>query len=199
MNHINNNNNNTTEMKGGFRYKSKPKDKKHMSFDKLVKETKKSEGKLISSYEEMDKKSQDYAKSYKDHIENLEVLDDYAHFNGLTTLFQQVIMKDNIKTGKIDTSIPIFFRNYMIEGEVSPNVLREEHLKRQIDYLTDKRGERNGVGSGGAKVEKINTNTRRNRSHSQQINCGRYTPCPNLFDPTDEIKNFHAKRLYFHI
>jgi len=139
MNHINNNNNNTTEMKGGFRYfEEKPKTKKHISFDKLVKETKKSEGKLISSYEEMDKKSQDYVKSYKDHIENLEVLDDYAHFNGLTTLFQQVIMKDNIKTGKIDTSIPIFFRNYMIEGEVSPNVLREEHLKRQIDYLTDK-------------------------------------------------------------
>jgi len=136
MNHINNNN---TEMKGGFRYfEEKPKTKKHISFDKLVKETKKSEGKLISSYEEMDKKSQDYAKSYKEHIENLEVLDDYAHFNGLTTLFQQVIMKDNIKTGKIDTSIPIFFRNYMIEGEVSPNVLREEHLKRQIDYLTDK-------------------------------------------------------------
>ena len=26
----------------------------------------------------------------------------------------------------------------MIEGEVSPNVLREEHLKRQIDYLSDK-------------------------------------------------------------
>ena len=135
MNHINNN----TEIKGGFRYlKSKPKDKKNISFDKLVKETKKSEGKLISSYEEMDKKTQDYANAYKDHIENLEVLDDYAHFNGLTTLFQQVIMKDNIKTGKIDTSIPIFFRNYMIEGEVSPNVLRAEHLKRQVDYLSDK-------------------------------------------------------------
>ncbi len=40
MNHINNN----TEMKGGFRYKSKPKDKKHISFDKLVKETKKVKG-----------------------------------------------------------------------------------------------------------------------------------------------------------
>jgi len=137
MNHINNNN--TTEIKGGFRYlEKKPKDKKHISFDKLVKETKKSEGKLITSYEEMDKKSQDYAKSYKEHIENLEVLDDYAHFNGLTTLFQQVIMKDNIKTGKIDKSSPIFFRNYMIEGEVSPYVLRNEHLKRQVDYLGNK-------------------------------------------------------------
>ena len=138
---MNNNNMNNTQnkIKGGFRYlKSKPKDKKNISFDKLVKETKKSEGKVISSYEEMDKKSQDYAKSYKDHIENLEVLDDYAHFNGLTTLFQQVIMKDNIKTGKIDKSSPIFFKNYMIEGEVSPNVLREEHLKRQVDYLCDK-------------------------------------------------------------
>lgn len=140
INNINMTMNNTqNKIKGGFRYfEEKPKAKKHISFDKLVKETKKSEGKLISSYEEMDKKSQDYAKAYKEHIENLEVLDDYAHFNGLTTLFQQVIMKDNIKTGKIDTSIPIFFRNYMIEGEVSPNVLREEHLKRQIDYLSDK-------------------------------------------------------------
>jgi len=129
---------NIGEMKGGFKYKSKPKDKKHISFDKLVKETKKSEGTLISSYEEMDKKSEEYANAYKDHIENLEVLDDYVHFNGLTTLFQEIIMKDNIKTGKIDRSSPIFFRNYMIEGEVSPNVLRAEHLKRQVDYLSNK-------------------------------------------------------------
>ena len=45
MNHINNNNNNKiSEIKGGFNYfDTKPKDKKHISFDKLVKETKKSE------------------------------------------------------------------------------------------------------------------------------------------------------------
>jgi len=140
MNHINNNNNNKiSEIKGGFNYfDTKPKDKKHISFDKLVKETKKSEKKVISSYEEMDKKSQDYAKSYKDHLENLELLDDYANFNGLTKLFKEIIMKDTIKPGNIDKSTPIFFDNYMIEGEVLPNVLREEHLKRQVVYLYDK-------------------------------------------------------------
>ena len=128
------------KVKGGFlRFKSNPKEKKYSSFDKIVKDTKKSETKLISSYEEMDKKTQDYTKAYADHIENLEILDDYAHFNGLITLFQKIIMKDNITPGKvIDKSSPIFFRNYMIEGEVSPQVLRTEHLKRQVDYLRSK-------------------------------------------------------------
>ena len=124
-------------MKGGlFGFSSK--DKKHYSFDTVVKNTKKSESKLIHSYEDMDEKTRIYTKAYGDHLENLEQLDEYAHFNGMVNVFKKVIMKDNIKTGNIDMSNPILFRNYMIEGEVMPSVLREEHLRRQLDYLRNK-------------------------------------------------------------
>jgi hypothetical protein len=124
-------------MKGGlFGFKSSG--KKHFSFDEVVKNTKKSEAKLIKTYQDMDEKTRIYTKAYVEHLENLAQLDDFAHFNGMVTLFEKVIMRDNIKTGKINTSNPLFFRNYMIEGEVMPSVLREEHLKRQIDYFRDK-------------------------------------------------------------
>lgn len=124
-------------MKGGvFGFSSKA--KKHQSFDEVVKNTKKSEAKLIKTYQDMDEKTRIYTKSYVEHLENLAQLDEFAHFNGMVTLFEKVIMRDNIKTGKINMSNPLFFRNYMIEGEVMPSVLREEHLKRQLDYFRDK-------------------------------------------------------------
>lgn len=129
-------------MKGGFfsfkSSKSNKQDRKHNSFDEVVKNTKKSEAKLIKTYQEMDEKTRLYTKSYVEHLENLVQLDEYAHFNGMVTLFEKVIMRDAIKTGKINMSNPLFFRNYMIEGEVMPSVLREEHLKRQTDYFREK-------------------------------------------------------------
>lgn len=130
-------------MKGGFfsfksSTKGKKQEKKHYSFDEVVKNTKKSEAKLIKTYQDMDEKTRLYTKAYVEHLENLGELDNYAHFNGMVTLFEKVIMRDNIKTGKINTSNPILFRNYMIEGEVMPSVLREEHLKRQIEYFREK-------------------------------------------------------------
>jgi len=127
-------------MDGGFMHflSSKPKGKQDESFDTVVKNTKKSEGKLIKTYEEMDEKTRIYTKAYTDHLENLETLDNYANFNGMVTLFKKILMKDNIKTGNIDKSNPILFRNYMIEGEVMPSTLRNEHLKRQIDYFRNK-------------------------------------------------------------
>ena len=125
-------------MKGGFFFKSSSKDKKNFSFDEVVKNTKKSEDKLIKTYQDMDEKTRIYTKAYVDHLENLGQLDNYAHFNGMVTLFEKVIMRDNIKTGNINMSNPLLFRNYMIEGEVMPSKLREEHLKRQIDYFFEK-------------------------------------------------------------
>ena len=130
-------------MKGGFfsfksSSKGKKQERKHFSFDDTVKNTKKSEAKLIKTYQDMDEKTRLYTRAYVDHLENLGQLDNYAHFNGMVTLFEKVIMRDNIKTGKINMSNPILFRNYMIEGEVMPSVLREEHLKRQIEYLREK-------------------------------------------------------------
>jgi hypothetical protein len=137
-------------MKGGFfsfksskgkkqeKIQEKRQEKRHYSFDEVVKNTKKSEAKLIKSYQDMDDITRLYTKAYVDHLENLNQLDKYAHFNGMVTLFEKVIMRDNIKTGNINTANPLFFRNYMVEGEVMPSVLREEHLKRQIEYFREK-------------------------------------------------------------
>ena len=125
-------------MKAGFFSFKNRKDKNKYSLGELVKHTKKSESKLIRNYEEMSKATSEYAKTFKDHLENLEQLDDRVNFNGMVTLFEKIIMKDNIHSGKIDKSSPILFRNYKIEGDVSSSTFRTEHLERQLYYLLNK-------------------------------------------------------------
>ena len=125
-------------MKAGFLSFKNRKDKNKYSLGDLVKYTKKSESKLIRNYEEMSKSTSEYAKAFQDHLENLEQLDDRVNFNGMVTLFEKIIMKDNIHSGKIDKSSPILFRNYKIEGDVSSSTFRTEHLERQIYYLLNK-------------------------------------------------------------
>ena len=63
-------------MKGGFfsfksSSKGKKQVKKHFSFDETVKNTKKSEAKLIKTYQDMDDTTRLYTKAYVDHLENL--------------------------------------------------------------------------------------------------------------------------------
>ena len=125
-------------MKAGFLSFKNRKDKNKYSLGDLVKYTKKSESKLIRNYEEMSKVSIDYAKAFQDHLENLEQIDDRVNFNGMVSLFEKIIMKDNIHSGKIDKSSPILFKNYKIEGDVSSSTFRTEHLERQLYYLFSK-------------------------------------------------------------
>jgi hypothetical protein len=125
-------------MKAGFLSFKNRKDKNKYSLGDLVKYTKKSESKLIRNYEEMSKVSIDYAKAFQDHLENLEQIDDRVNFNGMVSLFEKIIMKDNIHSGKIDKSSPILFKNYKIEGDVSSSTFRTEHLERQLYYLFNK-------------------------------------------------------------
>ena len=108
------------------------------SFTKTIKRTKTSEASLIKNYEELDSATKKYNKSYDTHIQNLEKLDDYANFKGMENIFKKVIMKENFKNGKVDKSLPILFRNYLIETETTPSAFRKEHIMRQIDYVLDK-------------------------------------------------------------
>ena len=124
----------TPTMKGGMFSKIF----KGNKFKDVVKNTKSSEGNLINAYEDMDNKTKKYAKAYTKHMENIKMLDDYVNFNGMETLFTNVIMKDNFVKGKIDRSNPLLFRNYLIEGEALPSTFRREHLLNQIRYLMDK-------------------------------------------------------------
>ena len=80
---------NIKQMNGGFMrfLSSKPKGKQDESFDTVVKNTKKSEGKLIKTYEDMDEKTRIYTNAYTDHLDNVETLDNYANFIGMVTLF----------------------------------------------------------------------------------------------------------------
>ena len=125
-------------MKAGFLSFRNKKNKTNYSLGELVKYTKKSESKLISNYEEMSKATREYAEAFQDHAENLEQIDDRVNFNGMVTLFNKIIMKDNIQSGKIDKSSPILFRNYKIEGDVTSSTFRTEHLERQLYYLLNK-------------------------------------------------------------
>jgi len=127
--------NKINNMKGGLF--SKIVGKKN-SFGDVVRKTKKSEGNLINAYEELDTKAKKYNNSYIEHIKNIKMLDDYVNFNGMETLFNEVIMKDNFVKGHIDKTNPLLFRNYIIEGEVLPSTFRREHLMNQIRYVMNK-------------------------------------------------------------
>ena len=131
----NNNNNNDTKNGGFFGFfQSTPND----SLTALVQNTKTSEAKLISSYEAMDKIQAEYSKAYNDHLKNLELLDDRVNFHGMVNVFKNLIMKYNIKTGTVDKTSPIFFRNYMIEGDFAPSAFRIEHISKQIYFYMKK-------------------------------------------------------------
>jgi len=125
--------NSEKELKGGFKLF-----KFGDSFGKTIRRTKLSEGKLIKTYGIMDSATKHYQKSYDTHLQNLEKLDDYANFNGMENLFKKVIMKENFKNGKVDKSLPILFRNYLIEDETAPSAFRKEHIMRQVNYVLDK-------------------------------------------------------------
>ena len=108
------------------------------TFTKAIKRTKTSEGNLIKNYQEMDSVTKKYNKAYDAHIQNLEKLDDYANFTGMENLFKKVIMKENFRNGKVDKSLPILFKNYLIETETTPSAFRKEHIMRQVTYVLDK-------------------------------------------------------------
>ena len=106
------------------------------SFGGVIKKTKTSEANLIKNYESMEKATKDYNKSFKEHISNLNKLDDYANFTGMRNLFQKVIMKEVITQGaKVDTSMPLLFSNYHIEKEPTPSAFRREHILNQVRYI----------------------------------------------------------------
>ena len=108
------------------------------SMGDVVRKTKSSETSLINSYEDYDDKTKKYNKAYDTHLKNLKVLDDYVNFKGLETLFKKIIMKDNFKTGQIDRSNPLLFKNYLIETDVPPSTLRKEHILQQVRYILKK-------------------------------------------------------------
>jgi len=108
------------------------------SFGGVIKKTKTSEASLIKNYESMEQATKDYNKSFKEHLSNLNKLDDYANFSGMKNLFQKVIMKDVITQGaKVDTSMSLLFRNYHIEKEPTPSAFRREHILNQVKYILE--------------------------------------------------------------
>lgn len=108
------------------------------SLNKTIKRTKSSENQLINAYESMDEKIKEYQEAYDKHLTNLGTLDEFINFKGMEMLFKKVIIKSNFKNGQVDRSLPILFRNYLIEDEVTPSVFRREHILRQVEYVLSK-------------------------------------------------------------
>jgi hypothetical protein len=108
------------------------------SMGDVIRMTKNSEMSLINAYEVYDDKTKKYNKAYENHLNNLKALDDYVNFKGMETLFTKIIMKDNFKTGHVDRSNPLLFKNYLIESDVPPSTLRKEHILQQVRYILTK-------------------------------------------------------------
>ena len=104
----------------------------------IIKKTKKSELSLLSSYEDMYSKNKQYNLAYDNHLKNIIMLDDKLNFNGMETLFKKIIMKNILKDGKVDKSIPLLFRNYLIKGDVTISEYIKEHILRQVEYILNK-------------------------------------------------------------
>ena len=122
----------STKIKGGGFFGSSH------TFAGVIKKTKISEASLIKNYESMERATKEYNKSFKEHLSNLNTLDDYANFDGMKNLFQKVIMKEVITQGaKVDTSMPLLFRNYHIEKEPTPHAFRREHILNQVRYILE--------------------------------------------------------------
>ena len=135
------NNNLQNTMDGGFKFGFGNKGmvlKGKYKFKNVVKNTKKSEMNLMTTYEDMDSKIKRYNKAYSVHLENIKVLDDYLNFNGIETLFKKVIMVDNFVKGHIDKENPLLFNNYKIEGELLPSEMRKAHLLNQVKFIMGK-------------------------------------------------------------
>jgi len=126
------------DMEGGFLGKMYRKYKGRETFGDVVSKTKKSESKLIQSYEKAYKTDVNYQKAYSTHLKNLIQLDDYSNFNGMETIFQEVLMRKHFGSETVDKKNPLLFRNYLIESDTAPSTFRREHIKQQVTYIMNK-------------------------------------------------------------
>ena len=130
INKINNIKN--TKQSGGFNMF-----KKQDTFNNVIKNTKHSENVIINKYKNMFKVVKEFYVAYDEHINNLRKLDKYVNFNGMTSIFKNVINKHYLKHGNIDKSLPILFNNYLINGETSYKEFRRAHIMQQIHYVIE--------------------------------------------------------------
>lgn len=108
------------------------------SIGSLVSKTKKSERNLVNNYETMDSAIKSYHRSYDEHLKNLMDLDDFANMTGMESVFKDIILKKHFKHGDVDKTNPLFFSNYLIEGDVTTSSFRKEHILQQVRYVLKK-------------------------------------------------------------
>lgn len=108
------------------------------SIGPLVSRTKKSERSLVNNYETMDSAIKSYHRSYDEHLKNLMDLDDFANMTGMESVFKDILLKKHFKHGDVDKTNPLFFSNYLIEGDVTTSSFRKEHILQQIRYVLKK-------------------------------------------------------------
>ena len=115
--------------KGGFFFS-----KKEKTFLDLLKDAKKSENNLLSEY-------QKYVKLYKDHIGNLDKLDNYVKddydFDSFRKSFE--LLKKEDQTSTAFNENPLLLKNYtdITSIDDSDDIIRD-HVLQQIKHLLDK-------------------------------------------------------------
>jgi hypothetical protein len=116
--------------KGGFIFSFK----KDKTFIDLFKDAKKTESNLLSEY-------QKYVKMYKEHIENLDKLDDYVkddyEFDSFRKSFE--LLKKEDQSSHNFKSNPLLLQNYTDITDIDElDDVIHDHILQQIKYLLNK-------------------------------------------------------------
>jgi hypothetical protein len=56
----------------------------------------------------------------------------------MESVFKDILLKKHFKHGDVDKTNPLFFSNYLIEGDVTTSSFRKEHILQQIRYVLKK-------------------------------------------------------------
>ena len=104
-----------------------------------ISRARRSETMFINSWENLHEATKKMKKSYENHINNLEILDNTFKIKGLTTTFKSVVIPNDINNKEeVDRTNPLLLRNYLISSEVTPVVARKEHLLKLARYVLKK-------------------------------------------------------------
>ena len=110
------------------------------SLGKVLKKTKKSEKKLIESFQKHSKATDTYYVKLNEHVNNLQELDEHIpEVTSFVNIFNNTVMpEDIVPNKKIDKSVPLFIQSYGITEYSSPKEITKEHVKQQVRYVIKK-------------------------------------------------------------
>jgi hypothetical protein len=123
------------QQNGGFWLFGKQESEEGPTVGRAFSESVSSEKSVIEAYERLVVSIKNYYTKYAKHIDNLEKLGSRAGFDSLGYIFKHILVKDHIKPYEVvDSSIPLFLKNYLVSDTSSPKSLMTNHIYQQVLY-----------------------------------------------------------------